>query len=144
MDELRHDGRTDGVLTDAEHATRFHKWVQRVTGCIPPRVLELVGDPTTSAGFQKELGALGYVWTDAETDVLEGIQRTGMMLERGDLRLAPHLVHLPDELSAYEWDPKAAERGEDRPIKANDHLCDALRYYANRPAAARLGPPIGF
>jgi phage terminase large subunit len=28
----------------------------------------------------------------------------------------------------YVWDPKAAKVGEDSPVKANDHHCDATRY----------------
>lgn len=130
--ELRHDGRTDGVLTDAEHAANFDGWVQGATGGIRPSELYITGDPTTSHGFQKELERRGYHWQDAETDVLAGIQKTGMLLERGDLVLSPDLVHLPAEMGGYQWDPKAAEVGEDRPIKKDDHHCDALRYYAVR------------
>jgi hypothetical protein len=33
-----------------------------------------------------------------------------------------------DEMSSYTWDPKAQERGEDKPMKTNDHGPDALRY----------------
>ncbi len=33
-----------------------------------------------------------------------------------------------NELLGYIWDEKAAEHGEERPIKTNDHACDALRY----------------
>ena len=33
------------------------------------------------------------------------------------------------EFSVYAWDPKASERGEDAPIKQNDHAMDAIRYF---------------
>jgi hypothetical protein len=29
----------------------------------------------------------------------------------------------------YIWDDKAAMRGEEKPLKTNDHAPDALRYY---------------
>ena len=29
------------------------------------------------------------------------------------------------------WDDKAAQHGEDRPVKAQDHGPDALRYFVN-------------
>ena len=29
----------------------------------------------------------------------------------------------------YIWDEKAAQNGEERPLKVNDHAPDALRYY---------------
>ena len=32
------------------------------------------------------------------------------------------------EIPGYIWDPKAAERGVDAPVKVDDHFCDALRY----------------
>ena len=37
---------------------------------------------------------------------------------------------LRDELMGYQWDEKKANQGEDAPVKAADHACDALRYYA--------------
>lgn len=33
-----------------------------------------------------------------------------------------------DEIPGYSWDPAAQQRGEDRPLKVDDHSCDALRY----------------
>jgi phage terminase large subunit len=33
------------------------------------------------------------------------------------------------EFGSYVWDKKAAERGEDKPVKFEDHCMDALRYY---------------
>ena len=31
-------------------------------------------------------------------------------------------------METYVWDQKAKERGEERPVKQNDHAMDALRY----------------
>ena len=38
------------------------------------------------------------------------------------------------ENASYVWDEKAVERGEDKPVKQNDHAKDAERYglYTNR------------
>lgn len=33
--------------------------------------------------------------------------------------------------SAYIWDEKAADRGEDKPIKQHDHSMDAVRYFCS-------------
>ncbi len=44
-----------------------------------------------------------------------------MVIQRGCRTLIEHL-------QSYAWDPKAADRGEDRPLKINDHIVDALRY----------------
>jgi len=32
------------------------------------------------------------------------------------------------EYTNYVWDSKASEKGDDKPIKKNDHACDAQRY----------------
>jgi hypothetical protein len=31
------------------------------------------------------------------------------------------------ELEVYSWSEKAAKRGEEEPIKENDHTCDVVR-----------------
>ena len=50
-------------------------------------------------------------------------------------------------MSTYAWDSKAQERGEDKPLKVNDHGPDALRYLAmrvlNRPALRVVQRPAG-
>ncbi|WP_323178729.1 hypothetical protein [Streptomyces sp. NBC_01381] len=38
------------------------------------------------------------------------------------------------ELPGYSWDPKATERGDDAPIKVDDHSADALRYVIHSTA----------
>jgi phage terminase large subunit len=44
------------------------------------------------------------------------------------------------ERFSYVWDEKAAQRGEDKPVKENDHACDAERYgiYTNELRSGRL------
>lgn len=36
-----------------------------------------------------------------------------------------------NEFAVYVWDSKATDRGEDAPIKENDHCMDAIRYFVN-------------
>lgn len=64
----------------------------------------------------------------ADNAVLEGIQLVSSAIDAGILMIHPRCKHLIDELQGYAWDPKAQQRGEDKPIKTNDHACDALRY----------------
>lgn len=64
----------------------------------------------------------------ADNAVLEGIQLVSSAIDAGVLMIHPRCRHLIDELQGYAWDPKAQERGEDKPVKQNDHACDALRY----------------
>ena len=64
----------------------------------------------------------------ADNAVLDGIQLVAALLDAGRLMVHPRCGRLIGELEGYLWDSKAQERGEDRPIKQNDHAVDALRY----------------
>ena len=37
-------------------------------------------------------------------------------------------IHLIEQIQSYAWDSKAADKGEDKPIKLNDHSVDSCRY----------------
>ena len=56
------------------------------------------------------------------------IRTVSSLLTTEDLYIHESAVGLIDEIPGYSWDDEAAERGEDKPIKENDHSCDALRY----------------
>lgn len=49
------------------------------------------------------------------------------------------------EIQSYAWDPKAAEKGIDEPVKLDDHAVDALRYaiLTSRPMWQPFIPDIG-
>ena len=66
----------------------------------------------------------------AENDVLLGIEKTSQWLNNKTLMIAPNCVELIRELDSYQWDEKKAEKGDDLPVKSNDHGCDALRYFS--------------
>ena len=127
ISERYHDGAALGVLTDEEHAQKTHRWIRSFTrGSV-----DVIGDPSTSAGFQKALERLGFTWWDADNEILPGIQKTISDINTGKIRMVSYgLSNFRDELSSYRWDEKAAERGEDKPLKTADHGMDALRYFA--------------
>lgn len=69
----------------------------------------------------------------ADNAVVDGISRASTAFETGLLYIVgPACPMLIEEMEGYRWDPKATERGEDKPIKDNDDLVDTLRYIANR------------
>jgi hypothetical protein len=53
------------------------------------------------------------------------------VIDNDMLRVLAHCTKTISEFSAYRWDPKAQEKGEDKPIKQFDHAMDALRYVCN-------------
>ncbi|MFF4369640.1 PBSX family phage terminase large subunit [Streptomyces sp. NPDC001594] len=132
--EYRHDSRAVGrQLTDAEYSRNVRDWLANVR---PPGQREARGvqpqwifvDPS-AASFMNQL------WHDnvpgiapAVNDVLDGIRSVSVALGSGLLRFHRSCTGLLGELPTYAWDERAAERGEDKPVKANDHSADALRY----------------
>lgn len=53
------------------------------------------------------------------------------LMMQGLIKFDKSCNELFKEFASYIWDEKAAEHGEDKPIKEHDHCCDALRYYCN-------------
>lgn len=65
---------------------------------------------------------------DAVNDVLLGIKITHKFISGKNVIIHKSCKTLIEQLQSYAWDPKASDRGEDKPIKKNDHLPDSLRY----------------
>lgn len=94
---------------------------------------QIILDPS-AASFKAELlqrGIISFGDDDINADnaVLDGIRNTSTMLARKKIRV--HRTNCPntiEQMQAYAWDEKAALRGEEKPIKQNDHCPDALRY----------------
>ena len=66
--------------------------------------------------------------TKADNSVLDGIRTVASMLGAKKLKISTECSNLIDEMHGYMWDSKAQAIGVDKPIKQNDHACDALRY----------------
>jgi PBSX family phage terminase large subunit len=65
---------------------------------------------------------------DANNDVLHGIKITSKFIANKNIVIHRKCNTLLEHIQSYAWDPKAADRGEDKPLKVNDHILDALRY----------------
>ena len=89
---------------------------------------EIVIDPS-AASFIAELRSRGFYVTTANNEVLDGIRVVGSLLARRMIRINRKCKGLTGEMRSYVWDDKAAERGEEKPVKQKDHGPDALRYY---------------
>jgi PBSX family phage terminase large subunit len=108
-------------LTDAEFSAELRAWLGDTRGwlCIDP----------SAASFKVQLHRDGVPSvTDADNSVLDGIRLVAALLGTDRLVVHESAAGLIDELPGYSWDDKAAERGEDKPLKVADHYCDALRY----------------
>lgn len=67
----------------------------------------------------------------AKNEVIDGIRNVATALNDGLILYNDCCKETFREYSSYTWDEKAAARGEDKPIKKNDHQMDGDRYFVN-------------
>lgn len=110
--------------TDAEYADDLMDFI----GC--PNNAKVIIDPS-AASFKAEMTKRGIWCVDAENDVNEGIRLSSMTLNQRLVRFCRQTVPKTiQEMQTYAWDPKAAQHGEELPLKTHDHGPDAFRYFA--------------
>lgn len=108
-------------LSDAKQVGLYRDWI----GAIQPEWLYV--DPA-ALSFRKALFDDGITAAKAKNEVLPGIQSVAALLDADRLFISEDCTELLTYLPDYTWDPSASEKGEDKPLKVNDHECDALRY----------------
>ncbi|MFI5852278.1 PBSX family phage terminase large subunit [Micromonospora chalcea] len=139
---LTHEWRHDPAvarrqLTDAGLSRELRAWLARIevpgaTGLTGLRPEWTVVDPA-AASLRLQLHEDGMTPALADNAVLDGIRLMSSLLGNDQLRVHASCRGLIDEIPGYSWDDKAAERGEDAPIKADDHSIDAARYAIKTP-----------
>ena len=108
--------------TDTEYGDDLRKFLQGYN------VKTIYIDPS-AVSFKVELMRQGFTCVvDAENEVLDGIRYHSAQLSNGTFKICHNCPKAIEEYSTYRWDVKAAERGVDKPLKANDHLMDSIRY----------------
>lgn len=108
--------------TDTEYADDLIKFLDG------KHVKAVIVDPS-AASFIAELRKRGIHVKKAKNDVENGIRVVGNALNLGKILFSDKCENTIVEFSSYIWDVKAAERGEDKPIKQHDHAMDAVRYF---------------
>ncbi|AWY06884.1 MAG: terminase large subunit [Caudoviricetes sp.] len=101
-------------LTDSQLVDRLDTMLSG----IKPRLVII--DPS-AASMKAGLRRRGYHTRDANNTVLEGISDVCSMLGAGNLAFMPCCENTIKEFGAYLWDTNAIGRGEDAPLKENDH-----------------------
>lgn len=121
--EYYYSGRDKGKQkTDSEYADDLEEWLEET------KIKALIVDPS-AASFIAELRKRGYKVIKAKNDVEDGIRVVGTKLNQDKIVFAASCDGTIKEFGSYIWDAKAAEHGEDKPIKAHDHAMDAVRYF---------------
>lgn len=131
LDEWRYDARANQVrITDSKIVQGILDWLSKAK--LPygarPNPEWLILDPS-AASLRTEFYDRGVINVmSGNNDVLYGIRTVSNVLQADKLRVSDRCKGLIGEMSEYAWDAKATERGEDKPLKTNDHSVDALRY----------------
>lgn len=121
--EYYYSGREKGKQkTDTEYADDLKEWLDDT------EIKAVIVDPA-AASFIAELRKRGYKVMKAKNDVLDGIRLVGTMLNQGMIAFEEGCISTRKEFASYVWDEKAAQQGEDRPVKEHDHCMDATRYF---------------
>ncbi len=108
--------------TDHEYGKDFDAFVGE------DHSLQVVIDPS-ALSFKAELRNRGYRVKEADNEVLDGIRITATLI--GQRRIRVRRGKCPNferEVESYVWDEKLLQRGEEGPVKENDHAMDAIRY----------------
>lgn len=121
-DEYYWDSKSNGrCKVNSEYADDVYHFLE------PYGVKQLYIDPS-AASFKLELQRRGMHPIDANNDVFNGIQMMCNDVRNGHIVILDRCKNLIREIESYVWDSKKSEKGEDAPVKKNDHSIDALRY----------------
>ncbi|WP_411129903.1 PBSX family phage terminase large subunit [Streptomyces sp. x-19] len=131
VSEWRHDSRAaHRQMTDAAYSRAVRDWLAEL-GVVPEWTFI---DPSATS-YSTQLWEDGHPGvTRAVNEVIDGIRSVSVALDSGLLRIHRSCAGLLAELPNYVWSEEAAARGEDKPVKKDDHSVDALRYVIHSTA----------
>jgi hypothetical protein len=117
-----------GRGTDAQLSHQMRSWLA-VREPAPRRSPEWVFVDPAAASFKLQLFTDGMSnVANGANAVLPGIRTIASLLSTDRLLVSDACQHLIEQIPGYAWDPKKTEKGEDAPIKRDDHEVDGLRY----------------
>lgn len=127
--EVYHSGRNEKhQLTDDEYMDMLTALMFDVS------VGRIIIDPS-AASFIVLARKRGWHVDKADNDVLDGIRDTANVMQRGLIKVVRGACpNLCNEMAGYLWDSKS---GVDQPLKVDDHMPDALRYFVRTMRLAK-------
>lgn len=135
--EYYYSGRETGIQkTDEEYAADIDQWLDDIDA---PRAMKVYIDPSAASFIallrkRTRNGLKRYAVIPADNSVDDGIRETATCLHRGIIKISPSCTNWKKEAQGYVWDDTQAI---DRPVKVNDHLMDAMRYFVKSRHLAR-------
>lgn len=148
--EYYHSGRKTGKQkTDDEYATDLEDFMvyeiedyrtrleasRREPNVPMPSKIQLIVDPSAASfiALMKKKDWCKVV--KANNDVEDGIRETASAMKRGLIKISTSMPEWRREVEGYVWDDKVEE---DKPVKENDHLMDATRYFVKTKKICKI------
>ncbi|EJF33732.1 phage terminase large subunit [Weissella koreensis KCTC 3621] len=126
-DEYYYSGREKSKQrTDKQFREDMEEFYER--NDLDKQQVRIILDPAASS-FKTELKQNGFSVKKAKNDVVNGIRAMMNALDTGLIKYTPVAKNTFKEFQSYIWDVKAADHGEDKPVKEHDHAMDADRYF---------------
>lgn len=111
--------------TDSDYATELEEFIKPVKN----KIEYIYVDPSALSFITEIKNRRGMPWVkQAKNDVLPGIRFTAGLINKKLYLVDSSCGHTKKGYVSYLWDKKAQERGEDKPLKQDDHVCDRDRY----------------
>lgn len=107
--------------TDAQYADDLEQFMGPNNSC-------QIRVPPEAASFKAELEQRGLWVVDADNEVAKGIQTVSSLMAKKLVRVHRSCTETIKGIELYAWDPNAAKRGEEKPLKKDDDNADAFRY----------------
>lgn len=130
IDEYYYSGRETGKQkSPSDYALDFKNFKESLEKGTGLNVLFVFIDPSAK-GLAEEIKKVcpDVIVRDAKNDVGLGISRVQKMFSYRKLFVSPKQKHLIEEEYKYEYDKDQLDKGNEVPIKQNDHCMDAKRY----------------
>ena len=148
--EYYYSGRKTGKQkTDDEYATDLEDFMadeiedymtrleasRREPNIPMPSKIQLIIDPSAASfiALMKKKDWCKVV--KANNDVEDGIRETASAMKRGLIKISTNMPEWRREVEGYVWDDKVEE---DKPVKENDHLMDATRYFVKTKKICKI------
>lgn len=148
--EYYYSGRKTGKQkTDDEYATDLEDFMvyeiedyrarleasRREPNVPMPSKIQLIVDPSAASfiALMKKKDWCKVV--KANNDVEDGIRETASAMKRGLIKISTRMPEWRMEVEGYVWDDRVEE---DKPVKENDHLMDATRYFVKTKKICKI------
>lgn len=132
--EYRYSGRDTGLpKTDDEYLEDITEFVSDIK-FDPDNKIPIIIDPSASSFITLCKKKSRFRVRTADNSVDDGIRETATCIKRGIIKASNSCKELRKEFEGYVYDDKL----DDKPVKENDHLMDAMRYFVKTMNISRV------